>query len=1230
VTERDLSTTLGGDRSSDLAGSSETQYFRGVARLGVQVAEALAYAHRQGIVHRDVKPSNLLLDMQGVVWITDFGLVKDDTGAALTETGDLVGTLRYMAPERFQERGDARSDVYSLGVTLYELLTLRPAFDDVQRARVMERVRHEEPARPRKLEPRIPRDLETIVLKALAKEPARRYQAAADLAEDLRRYLADRPVRARRSSAAERVWRWCRRNPAVASLVGAVFVLLLCLSVGSLVAAIRLSRERNAVTAAEADRTEKLYQSLVAQANASRFSRQVGQRFGTLEAVRKAADLVRERDMPAERIGDLRNLAIAALTLPDLRPLQTWQRDLAGSYAWDADDQLQRFARADMDGTISVRRLETDEEVFRLNGWTSQSNVRFSPGGRFLVGWCWPLDRLRVWKLAGAAPQLVLEAAARKYAFYPDGRRLLVNSPGGLLLVCDLEDPRLQPSLLTTQFPRPEFLSVDPAGTRLVVIFATKVHILDAKTGRVLELLPESARAQSAAWHPGGHYLALVCAGHDIHVWDLKRRARMNVLKGCRNGGVILAFSPDGECLLSTGWEGIVRIWDWRLGRNLLQTAGWSNLSFGPRARLVIQDGRRRMTLVELAGGREYRSIVQQSNPGQDMDYGVLAIHPDGRLAAIAMSDHTRLFDLETGDEVACLPPSGFTVAFQGKQALVTNSPNGLLRWPIRVDGTNPTRLHLGSPERLYDGSRFDIDCARNGQVIGQATGDGAFLVRAGHAIKYVGPHADARRVAISPDGKFAATANHDNDTGVMVWDTNTGQLIRRVPVGGMAGALFSPDGQWLAAGGTRGGRLVRVGSWEDGPSFPGELAIAFSADARPVMALSNPGFISLVHLDAGQELARLENPNQDHAGQLVFTPDGCKLVTTTDGSAIHVWDLRRIRQQLAGMGLDWEAPAYPEAPEREATAPGSALRVEVPPPEEKAKRLRAGDPPPWGFKPLVTEADSRLRAADLLARQGKLREAEAEYRRSIALRPDHYQAHHRLAALFVQTGRRQDAVAEHGKALELQPDDPWLWYENAHLHLRIGDDAGYRQLCRRMRQRFGPRENADGVVALAHTIVLAPGAVDDPKVLPQLARFRLAITSSSSSDYVWSVHVLGLAFYRAGEDDRAIKCLEAFLKDHADWDYNVLNWLVLALAHHRRLHHDESRKWLDRARLWIAEKQGGVAGKDGNRTPPGWHWRDWLGVQTLHREAVSLVGNNKPDKPVPAPADAVPGETMR
>jgi serine/threonine protein kinase len=220
------------------------EYHRFVAGIGEQAAEALAYAHEQGTLHRDVKPSNLLLDDQGTVWVTDFGLARAAHAPEVTQAGDLTGTLRYLAPERLSGRTDERGDIYSLGLTLYELLTLRPAYDETDRSALIHRVSQESPARPRAANPAIPGDLETIILKAISREPQHRYATAAEMGHDLRRFLEDRPVMARRIGPAGRLWRWCRRNRAVASLAASTLVLILAVAV---VATVGYVRTRNAL-----------------------------------------------------------------------------------------------------------------------------------------------------------------------------------------------------------------------------------------------------------------------------------------------------------------------------------------------------------------------------------------------------------------------------------------------------------------------------------------------------------------------------------------------------------------------------------------------------------------------------------------------------------------------------------------------------------------------------------------------------------------------------------------------------------------------------------------------------------------------------------------------------------------------------------------------------------------------------------------------------------------------
>lgn len=222
-------------------------YWQSVAHIGVQVATALEYAHQQGIVHRDIKPSNLLLDTHAVVWVTDFGLAKADDQQNLTHTGDILGTLRYMPPEAFEGKTDARSDVYSLGLTLYEMLVLSPAYGERDKHRLIKRVTTEDAPRLERLNPSIPRDLVTIIHKAMDRESGARYATAGDLAADLQRFIDDEPILARRVSTSERLTRWARHNRGVAASLA---VTALVVMIGLVLVTWKWQDERRARAAA--------------------------------------------------------------------------------------------------------------------------------------------------------------------------------------------------------------------------------------------------------------------------------------------------------------------------------------------------------------------------------------------------------------------------------------------------------------------------------------------------------------------------------------------------------------------------------------------------------------------------------------------------------------------------------------------------------------------------------------------------------------------------------------------------------------------------------------------------------------------------------------------------------------------------------------------------------------------------------------------------------------------
>ena len=248
---------------------SRDAYFRSVAKLGIQAAEALDYAHSLSIVHRDIKPSNLLLDRTGKIWITDFGLAASQSITGLTMTGDVLGTTRYMSPEQASGRQkvlDHRTDIYSLGVTLYELLTLQYAFPENDRQKLLKQIDEKEPRRLVDLERELPRGLEVIVGKAMAKEQSERYLTAQELANDLSRFLEDKPIKARPQRQFRSITRWAKKNTLVATLLTMLLVTLLAVSIAAPIVAWRQSHLATTLSRSEIQLKQQLYDFQMASA----------------------------------------------------------------------------------------------------------------------------------------------------------------------------------------------------------------------------------------------------------------------------------------------------------------------------------------------------------------------------------------------------------------------------------------------------------------------------------------------------------------------------------------------------------------------------------------------------------------------------------------------------------------------------------------------------------------------------------------------------------------------------------------------------------------------------------------------------------------------------------------------------------------------------------------------------------------------------------------------------
>ena len=566
--------------SSSLGGSGHARYFHEVARIGAQVADALEYAHRSGVLHRDIKPPNLLLDEMGNVWVTDFGLAKLEGGDETSHSHELVGTLRYMAPERFRGISNRSGDVYSLGATLYELITLQPAFDGHDQPRLIDRIVHDQPERPRKIDRQVPRDLETIVLKSLAKDPKDRFRSAREMAEELTKFVEGRPILSRPISSVERSWRWCRRNPLLASASILAAAMTTALAIGSTIAAKVYydGREKYAAIAtdlavAETTAREKLFDARVAQARASRYSRQPGQRFDSLKSLAEAAKIGRALGYPAARFDRLRDEAIASLMLVDLKHVGPAIRIPVGCHNCSFDSGMTRYALRLQDGTILVRNHGDDREIARFSQQVGECWLfKFSPDGRYLAfqnG-----NNLVVADIARKSLCWTAPADVQPHAcdFSPDSQQIIVGLRQSVVLVYELATGRSRRLSAPGPIAR---LAYSPDGSQIALTHggsSPACRIVDAQTGRQTCAIDRPNPA-AVTWSHDGSTLAIGDeVKNEITVWSATRGVRQTTiaLPSLSGGGLSSAFHPAGAILASNGWETRLRFWDTATGRERL------------------------------------------------------------------------------------------------------------------------------------------------------------------------------------------------------------------------------------------------------------------------------------------------------------------------------------------------------------------------------------------------------------------------------------------------------------------------------------------------------------------------------------------------------------------------------------------------------------------------------------------------------------------------------------
>jgi WD40 repeat protein/serine/threonine protein kinase len=852
-------------------------YIRAVVRLAVQAAEALEHAHDQGIIHRDIKPANLLLDHSGKLWITDFGLARIVGSGTLTATGDLPGTLRYMSPEQALGKRslvDRRSDIYALGATLYELLSLEPAIDGHERWEILAKIGREEPTALKLRNPAVPRDLATIVAKAMAKDVADRYQTAGELAQDLNLFLEGRPINARPASPVQQAALWCRRNRAVATLLIALAIVFTAAFVTT------FTLWRQATAAANRANRSAVRESIL---------------FIAAQGEIAARDVDHGLDLASRGWIDqaVPFLAEAVKKAPSDRP------------------ELEQVARANL--AAWETQVASLEAIFEHHG--AVTRAIFRPDGRAVLT-ASRNGTVQLWDTATGrplAPALEHGSPINCIAFSADGRRVLTGGTTGTVRLWNSETGQpVLPAMVDGEIV--DGVEFAPDGRTFVSHGSDRAaRLRSTATGQRIGPIIDQGNIVSVGFSPDGRALVTCGINGAVRLWDTTTVQPLGA--GFRHGDVasVATISPDGRLVATGCFDGTVQLWETAIGS---PRAGPIPAHGGRVTRAVFSpDGAVLMTaatdgsvrLWDVVAGRPIKAALRHDGVINECQFS-----PDGKLIVTAGGDHTaRLWDGVTGRSLGLpmrhqLPLNDVAFAPDGKLIMTASEDGTAKLWRVRSldielveqrsEGRPDDReTRQSSPwpavsfsEAVFspDRKRVLVGSQRNGLARLIDTSNGQTL-----GMPMLHRWSLVRAVAFSPDGRRIATASHNSGvsegggtgTTCQIWDGSTGRTVSPLlPHINFVSALnFHPGGMVLATGDYSGAiHLWDVESGELlGPPFAVRspvICLAFSPDGRTLAAgTAEKRFeASLWDVITGQ---RRGEPIRfkESVSRLAFSPDG-------------------------------------------------------------------------------------------------------------------------------------------------------------------------------------------------------------------------------------------------------------------------------------------------------------------------------------------------------------------